>query len=117
MTTHSLRHLTKKERDSLKSFADRVRALFPKQVRNIILFGSKARGDDRPESDLDLVVTVKRFSPGLRNRIYELAVDVEGEHDYLIQLSAHVWEEAHLKRLIEHERRIGLDIQNEGISL
>jgi predicted nucleotidyltransferase len=42
-------------RKQLKAFCQRY------QVRRLALFGSQARGDARPESDVDLLVT---FQPG-----------------------------------------------------
>ena len=32
---------------------------FPNQIERLVLFGSKARGDDRPDSDLDLLIVLR----------------------------------------------------------
>lgn len=37
-------------------FATEARRAFPQQVERIILFGSVARGDDREDSDIDVLV-------------------------------------------------------------
>ena len=39
----------------------------------IILFGSRARGDDHPDSDLDLIVIEAKPFEGERNRMEEMA--------------------------------------------
>ena len=37
------------------------------RVRRIILFGSRARGDARPDSDYDLLVILRQLDPGRRH--------------------------------------------------
>lgn len=45
---------------------DVVRAVAPRQV---VLFGSVARGDEGPDSDLDLLVVLDRVEPSERARL------------------------------------------------
>lgn len=45
---------------------DVVRAVAP---RRIVLFGSVARGDEGPDSDLDLLVVLERMAPTERARL------------------------------------------------
>lgn len=40
-----------------RNIADRIRAAVP-EVAEVLLFGSRARGDARPDSDVDLVLIV-----------------------------------------------------------
>ena len=56
-------HLTENERAALAEIKRRVRRLF--DVREFILFGSKARGDAVPDSDIDLMIITGR---ALRHR-------------------------------------------------
>ena len=53
----SLRELVEAHRDQIKAIVARHHG------RSIALFGSAARGDDRPESDIDFLV---EFEPGAR---------------------------------------------------
>ncbi|HXE72281.1 MAG TPA: nucleotidyltransferase domain-containing protein [Candidatus Nitrosotenuis sp.] len=48
---------------------------FPEEVREVRIFGSRARGDHHPGSDLDLFVLVKSGSRELRYRLIDLACD------------------------------------------
>src|SRR5207247_10458370 len=41
-----------------RAVADDLRALYGKRLRKILLFGSWARGDAHPESDIDLLVVL-----------------------------------------------------------
>jgi len=53
------------------------------QPERIILFGSRARGDHRPDSDIDLLVVMKRIEDrgkmmvGIRNAIGEVGYGVD----------------------------------------
>jgi predicted nucleotidyltransferase len=57
------------------------------EVEQVILYGSKARGDDRPDSDIDLLVLTKE-ELGWRDRhaVYDAVYDVMVGHDVVIQV-------------------------------
>lgn len=44
---------------ALKAFAQSVRAKYGTRVKKILLFGSRARGDHRPDSDADVAVVLE----------------------------------------------------------
>ena len=50
--------LSPQEEQVVQAFATRVRERFTEQVRDVRLFGSKARGDHDAESDIDVLVIV-----------------------------------------------------------
>jgi predicted nucleotidyltransferase len=56
--TKRVSHLTENEIRALEEIKRRVQACFP--VHEFILFGSKARGDARPDSDIDLLIVFER---------------------------------------------------------
>ena len=53
-------------------------------IQEIILFGSKARGDSGPWSDIDILVIVREESWPFRGEISTLAARVSLEYDVLI---------------------------------
>ena len=54
----------------LTRFRAAVDALYGDRVERVVLFGSRARGDARPDSDYDVAVFLK--DPNRRGKIYEL---------------------------------------------
>jgi predicted nucleotidyltransferase/predicted transcriptional regulator len=53
-------------------------------VRDLVVFGSRARGDAAPDSDLDVFVELEEVTPELRERISEIAWEVGFERDRVI---------------------------------
>lgn len=70
-------HLSDAERIALVALAARLSALDPR-IESLWLFGSRARGDSGPDSDLDLAVRVRgRRDRTLERRIVAAFADVE----------------------------------------
>jgi predicted nucleotidyltransferase len=45
-----------REQEAIDAFVIRLRQRYPDRISEILLFGSKARGDSGPESDIDILV-------------------------------------------------------------
>jgi uncharacterized protein len=69
---------------ALDAFARAVRQLLGERLVALKLFGSHARGDAAPDSDLDVLVAVEHASPALENQILDLAFHVNLAHDVYI---------------------------------
>ena len=67
--------LTATENRALSRFRDRVRISLGDRRVAVRLFGSKARGDDRPDSDFDVLVIAPRNDWRVRNKIGSAAMD------------------------------------------
>jgi predicted nucleotidyltransferase len=74
--------LTKTDRRIAREFQRRLAAIVP--VLDLRVFGSRARGDAAPDSDLDVFIEVEEFTPELRQRISEVAWEVGFEMDRVI---------------------------------
>lgn len=48
--------MTPQERKALDGFVAAVRSYYGERLDDILVFGSRARGDNKPDSDLDLAV-------------------------------------------------------------
>ena len=80
----SSRTLTARHTEALEEFAGAVRRLLGESLVLLKLFGSHARGDAAPDSDLDVLVLVEQASPALENEVLDLAFDVNLAHDVYI---------------------------------
>jgi predicted nucleotidyltransferase len=64
------------KRPIVQKFAAKAREACGDAIEEIILFGSVARGDDRPESDIDILVITSREDFRLREYLTGLAFDL-----------------------------------------
>jgi len=74
-------YLTERERTAVSRFLERLEAECADDVQHVVLFGSKARGDHDPESDLDLLVVADAEKATLSR----MAQAVEAETNVLLQ--------------------------------
>ena len=58
MTQGNLKHIPRQVQETLADFQHRVLELFPDEIRQVILYGSYARGEATPDSDVDVMVVV-----------------------------------------------------------
>jgi predicted nucleotidyltransferase len=111
----AISHLTDAERRAATEFVDKVRQQFDDQVISVVLFGSRARGEADPDSDMDLLVVMYAVDLGTRRAIRYLAVEVGLEHD--IYLSTRVWDLAHWRKLEGLQTFFYRNICKDGVNL
>ena len=73
--------LTPAEQQALSRFKTALETLLGDNLISLRLFGSRARGEGTPESDLDVLVLVRTKDPALCRRIVEAALDVDLAYD------------------------------------
>ncbi|HUS71842.1 MAG TPA: nucleotidyltransferase domain-containing protein [Sedimentisphaerales bacterium] len=76
--------LNTKEKSALKQFKADLEQVLGNQLIELNLFGSKARGDDRPDSDLDVLVIVANDDCHIRQSVYNIATDILLQMDLCI---------------------------------
>lgn len=75
--------LSDRDRRVIETAAKLLYERFP--VQQVVLFGSKARGDDEPHSDIDLLILTKReMNRREKGDIIEALYELELEHDVLM---------------------------------
>ena len=103
------------ERKAINAFSRRLKRSLGTQLVSVLLFGSKARGDFRKSSDIDLFVLLKKKTPREYDVIVQTIVDIEEELG--VVLSPVVYS------LYEQERNLAMHsfffeaVQSEGIPI
>lgn len=73
---------------ALSDYAGLVSAAYGDRLAGVYLFGSRARGSARPESDADIAVVLSAFSGSAldeKMRLVDLAFDALTDHGLMIQ--------------------------------
>jgi len=105
--------LTKNEQKALSALKDRIAEAF--DVREIRLFGSKARGESSFESDVDVMLKLKKTSPEIESGIDDIVFGINLAYDTFIStviFSEEEIEEGPMSESPRYKR-----IQIEGIPL
>ncbi len=73
-----------KERKALLEFVSRVKRSLGGNLASIRLYGSKARGEGKADSDIDVLVAVHRLSSNVKNQVIDAAFDINLEFGVFI---------------------------------
>ncbi len=85
MAHASVLHLAQCDRVTIAAVVARLQSRWP--VERVVLFGSKARGDDEPDSDIDLlVITAIEQDQAAETAMHDVAWETGLEHGRCVQL-------------------------------
>ena len=76
--------LRKQEKSALMQFKAGLQQALGGQLIELKLFGSKARGDDRTDSDMDVLVIVATDDWHISDTVYDIATDIFLQTDLCI---------------------------------
>ena len=107
--------LTREEEKAIKKLKNTLKKFLGDSLVVMKLYGSRAKGDFDSDSDIDIAIIVRGLTREVKNHIFKKIAEIEVEH--LLPLSTLILSEDEFNRLKHRERRIVLDIENEGITL
>ncbi|MBA7703310.1 hypothetical protein ES703_112092 [subsurface metagenome] len=76
--------LSSEEKSALTQFKADLERVLSGQLIELKLFGSKARGDDQPDSDIDVLVIVVTDDSHIRESVYNIVTDILLQTDLCI---------------------------------
>jgi predicted nucleotidyltransferase len=96
-----------------REFAQRLREQLGDRIEQVILYGSRARGEAEADSDFDFLVVVDRFSEALENQVLDLAYQMLDQYGAVV--SAIVVQADHFQNRLWEP--LYVNARREGISL
>jgi len=115
MSDNGLDRLNPREREAILEFVHLLEDRFGDRISSVALFGSKARGESTPDSDIDLLVVVNSDDWRVHKQIRYLAADVCLKYE--VELSPRVWSLSHRQEMEAINSLLHQNIQREGIRL
>jgi predicted nucleotidyltransferase len=107
--------LNTKEKSALKQFKAALQQTLSGQLIELKLFGSKARGDDRPDSDIDVLVVVTNDDWRICDVVYGVVTDILLQTD--ISISPKVVSENQLEQLKKEDTFFLRNISRDAIAV
>ncbi len=100
-------------RNILKKFINSKH--FPSEkIKTVTLFGSRARGDYKADSDYDLLLVVRdNFTSHDKDRLYDLVMDILLETGNLLSLK--IFRESIYKNMLHQNTFFIQNIKKEGV--
>jgi predicted nucleotidyltransferase len=107
--------LKAKDSKALKEFLRELRSRLGEKLIEVKLFGSKARGEDTKESDIDVLVVVSEATVQIEDSILDIAFDLNLKHE--VYISPRVVDPAILSDPVWKITPFLQNISREGIPL
>jgi len=86
-----------------------------RHLRQMILYGSRARGDATEDADLDLVALVDEKTPELEEALDDIAYKVMWERDFKPIISLKVFSEERFRESVAKGFSFYRNVEREGV--
>ena len=87
------------------------------QLRAILVYGSRARGDATVDSDLDVVALVENKTPEIERKLHDIAYDVMWDFDFIPMMSLQVFSDARFHDAAQEGMSYYRNVLSEGIAV
>lgn len=114
MSNH-LPYLSAHESAAVSEYVSHLHQALGHELVELWLFGSKARGESGPDSDIDLLVVLTTVQPEVRWHIWELGSDISLEYDVL--LNVHIIDAARWDQEHRYCGTLWREIERDGVPL
>ena len=108
------------DQKALREFVQYLHASIPEKIELVALFGSKARGESKQDSDIDVLVILTQEDRELRRKILKQAARFSLKYDVLLSprvIGAERWKEMRGFSLYQNVQRDATSLVIKGDQL
>jgi len=109
--------LSRAERMAVEDLRHRLQEVLDKNLISVVLYGSKARGDAHPHSDIDVLVFVHTYTPTVHDQVYDVAWDILRASNFAFRLSVQTIPEEEWQKYERFHSAFYQNVREEGIPL
>jgi predicted nucleotidyltransferase len=107
--------MNKNQREALSRYLEILRQEYKDQISRVILFGSLARGEPDPESDIDLLIVITNGDQKLKDEISMACFDIILETNVILSPlvmdgETYEWHKNYRDPLYNNIQKDGLDL-------
>ena len=109
--------MNKKALNILKQFKKRLPASVKRHIIEVRCFGSYVRGEEKEDSDLDVLVILDREDSQLEEKVFNIAYQLMWDYDFQPLLSVRTMSKKHYDSLRDAHSLFYQNLQKEGIAV
>jgi predicted nucleotidyltransferase len=103
--------------DLLERFRNELGSALGSNLEQVVVYGSRVRGDEEPDSDLDVLVVLRKSGRSLRETIHRIAYKLMWDCEFDPLISLNIIDQEHYQLLREAGSSYLGNILREGIPL
>ncbi|MBD5464823.1 MAG: nucleotidyltransferase domain-containing protein [Lachnospiraceae bacterium] len=101
----------------LEQYVEEVRKIYGKHLKSVILYGSYARGDFRPDSDIDIMILIDLTDMEIKDFRHQLSgITYDFNEKYDLDIKPIAKSDAHFKKWLG-VYPFYTNVQREGVAL
>jgi uncharacterized protein len=108
-------HLQTNEKQAILKLCLTLSEMLGRNLVDMVLFGSKARGDFHPDSDIDLLVVLRHLNADSRWLVRSVAADCSLAYDVLF--NTHLYEKGRWDAIVAQRDTLWREVQRDGVPL
>ena len=109
--------MRQEDKNLLIEFKQRLPADVKAHLKQLIAFGSRARGDSLPDSDLDVVALVDEKTDEIKRKMDDIIYQIELDHDFNPVISLKIFSESKFQDSLKDGFSFYLHVMQEGIHI
>ena len=109
--------LNKIERGALDEFCKRVLAIFNGRIMLIELYGSRARGERHWQSDVDVLVVVRKRTRKFDEKLIDIEMELDEKFNYAGHISSTPMSLVEYSWMVNRQWPFILTVKEDGIEL
>lgn len=100
--------------DLLHRLRDELEKNLGSNLERLILYGSRARGDEMPDSDVDVLVVLRDASTEIREKVHRIAYRLMWDHEFQPLIALNIVSHEYYLMLQDADSSYIQNIQREG---